>query len=75
MPDKNEQPSREFYKVSEVARIFGVSPQAIYKWIDEEKVKAVSLGNVYRISKDEIERVRKFGLEPKSEPAPVGAAG
>lgn len=74
MQDKRDTTKREFYKVSEVARIFGVSPQAVYKWIDEEKVKAVSLGNVYRISENEVERLRLHGLEAKSEAASEIAA-
>jgi excisionase family DNA binding protein len=67
-----QAPQREFYKVSEVARIFGVTPQAVYKWIDEEKVKAVRLGNrATRISTAEVDRLKTNGLEPKDEPVAV----
>jgi excisionase family DNA binding protein len=72
--EKRDAPKREFYKVSEVARIFGVSPQAVYKWIDEEKVKVIPLGNVYRIPESEVERLRLYGLEPKEDEQPVTAA-
>lgn len=58
----------EFYKVSEVAKIFGVTPQAIYKWIDEEKVKAIDLNGRKRIPRAEVDEIRKHGLEAKNEP-------
>lgn len=74
MREKRDAPEREFYKVSEFARIFGVSPQAVYKWIDEEKVKAINLGGVYRIAFSEVEQVRQRGLETKESAAVVAAA-
>lgn len=58
----------EFYKVAEVARVFEVTPQAVYKWISEGKVKAIDLNGRKRIARNEVERMRRNGLETKSEP-------
>lgn len=50
----------KFYKISEVAEMFGVSPQAVTKWIKNGKIKAIkNEGMATRISKEEIEKITK----------------
>jgi len=39
----------KYYSVSEIAKKYAVSNTAVTKWIREGKLKAVRLGNVYRI--------------------------
>ena len=45
------------YTVTEVANIFSVSRQTVLKWIKTEKIKAVKVVKVYRIPKEEIDRL------------------
>lgn len=44
-----------YYKVSEVAKKFNVTPQAVYKWINEGKLKAVRIGDSTRVRSDDLE--------------------
>ena len=45
------------YTVTEVAKMFSVSRQTVLKWIKNGKIKAVKVVKVYRIPKEEIERL------------------
>ena len=45
------------YTVTEVAKTFSVSRQTVLKWINNSKIKAVKVVKVYRIPKDEIDRL------------------
>ena len=45
------------YTVTEVAKMFSVSRQSVLKWINNGKIKAVKVVKVYRIPKEEIERL------------------
>ena len=45
------------YTVTEVANKFSVSRQTVLKWINTGKIKAVKVVKVYRIPKEEIERL------------------
>ena len=45
------------YTVTEVAKQFSVSRQTILKWIKTGKIKAVKVVKVYRIPKEEIDRL------------------
>ena len=44
----------EYFKVSEVAERFKVTPQAVYKWINEGRLRAVKLGDAIRIRSDDL---------------------
>lgn len=46
------------YKVSEVAKIFNVSRQTVLYWIKNGTIKAVKPLKDYRISEDEVERLK-----------------
>lgn len=48
------------YKVTEVANMFSVSRQTVLKWINKGKIKAVKVVKVYRIPKEEIERLTQY---------------
>ena len=43
--------------VTEVAKKFSVSRQTVLKWIKTDKIKAVKVVKVYRIPKEEIDRL------------------
>ena len=45
------------YTVTEVAKMFSVSRQTVLKWINNGKIKAVKIVKVYRIPKEEIDRL------------------
>ena len=45
------------YTVTEVAKMFSVSRQAVLKWIKNGKIKAVKVDKVCRIPKEEIYRL------------------
>ena len=45
------------YTVTEVAKLFSVSRQTVLKWINNGKIKAVKVVKVYRIPKEEIDRL------------------
>lgn len=45
------------YTVTEVANMFSVSRQTVLKWINNGKINAVKVVKVYRIPKEEIERL------------------
>ena len=49
--------SDTMYTVTEVAKKFSVSRQTVLKWINNGKIKAVKVVKVYRIPKEEIDRL------------------
>lgn len=48
------------YTVTEVAKMFSVSRQTVLKWIKTGKIKAVKVVKVYRIPKEEIDRLTQY---------------
>jgi len=51
---------KEFITVSELAKEFGFSRQAVSRWLLEGKVKYIKLPNgQYRIPKEEIKRLKE----------------
>ena len=53
--DKNR--GDKMYTVTEVAKMFSVSRQTVLKWINNGKINAVKVVKVYRIPKEEIDRL------------------
>jgi len=54
------QNEKQWYKPSEVAKLFGVTPRTVNRWIELGKVAAITLVSGHRrISKDEVERLQK----------------
>jgi excisionase family DNA binding protein len=45
------------YTPKEVSEKLKLNIRTIYKWIKEERIKAVKLGDVWRISQSEINRL------------------
>ena len=48
---------RQFYRVDEVARLFGVTDQTIRNWIREGKIKARRIGRPHMIPLAEVARL------------------
>lgn len=46
-----------YYSPKEVSEKLKLNIRTIYKWIKEERIKAVKLGDVWRISQSEINRL------------------
>ena len=52
-----QERSDTMYTVTEVAKMFSVCRQTVLKWINHGKIKAVKVVKVYRIPKEEIDRL------------------
>lgn len=52
---------REYYSVTEFAKLIGVHRVTVHKWIAEKKISYVVIGSRKFISIDEVERTRKNG--------------
>ena len=50
------------YSTSDIAAIFGVSRHTARVWLQQGKVKGYKLGRSWRITPDEVDRIRKEGL-------------
>lgn len=46
-----------YYTPKEVSEKLKLNVRTVYKWIREEKLKAVKLGDVWRISESELNRL------------------
>ena len=53
------------YTVKEVAKIFNVSRQTIIRWIRSGHLKAVRVVREYRITEEEIERLKNDNEQAK----------
>jgi len=49
----------KYYKVKEIAKMFEVSEQAVYKWIKEGKINYVDLAGTYRIRQIDLDEFIK----------------
>lgn len=53
--------TKDFYKTGEAQQILQVTQRSIYNYITSGKLKAVKVGGIYHISKQELERFLKGG--------------
>jgi excisionase family DNA binding protein len=60
--------NEEFVPVKEVAAYFGVTPAAIYKWVDQGRIEARRLGRAVRITRAEFAYLRANGLREPTSP-------
>jgi excisionase family DNA binding protein len=51
----------EFYTVAEVAEILKLSTKTVYALIKSEKLSVVQIGGVFRITEQELNRLKKEG--------------
>lgn len=50
------------YRVNEVAKELRVHPVTVREWISQGRVKAVKVGSTWRISQEELDRLKKGGV-------------
>lgn len=50
---------KEYYTIKEFAEIFGVTERTVRQWIKEEKVNFIKIVGSWRISKEEVEKLKK----------------
>ena len=48
---------QEYYTPQEIAQTLKVDIRTIYRWIREEKLKAVKIGHVWRVSESELYKI------------------
>lgn len=47
------------YRIKEVAKILGFTDRAVRKWVVEGKINAVKIMSEWRISEEELERLKR----------------
>lgn len=52
-------PEKDLFRVEEVADYFDVKKRTIYRWIDEEILKAEKIGGIIRIHRQAIIECRR----------------
>jgi excisionase family DNA binding protein len=73
--------SREVMNIRQASQYLGVSPDTLYKYVNEQKIPAFKLGNRWRFKKsklDEWMEEKSMELEPRGKKKPraaVKAAG
>lgn len=50
------------YTIEQVCTMLNIHQNSLYKWIKQGKVNAVKVGKVYRISEEEIDRIKREGI-------------
>ena len=53
----------QFYTPKEIAEQYRVTSQAVTKWIKQGKLKAVKVGNVWRIPESALDEFIKSNIE------------
>ncbi len=56
---------KEFYRPDEAAALLDVSKKTIYRLIKDNKLKAVRIRSVLRISRQELERLTRTRKSPR----------
>jgi len=52
---------KEFYSIKEVAEILNFKERTVRKWIECKEINAVKILGCWRISKEELERLKRGG--------------
>lgn len=50
------------YSTTEVAEILNISRATIFRALRQGRIKAIKIGNIWRISEEELERIKKQGF-------------
>lgn len=53
-------PPKEYLRPDEVAKYWSVSKRTIYVWIETGKLKAVKIGRLLRIPRQEVESIKEI---------------
>lgn len=49
--------------IKDVAKILKLHEMTVYRYVVSGKIKSVKFGNKYRISEEELEKLKKVGLD------------
>lgn len=60
-----------FYSITDLSKEISVSRATIINWINAKKIKAVRFGNIYRITKEEFDRIKTFGVSDNQDCIPI----
>jgi excisionase family DNA binding protein len=52
--------------VSEAAKLLGISPHTVRAWLYQGRLQGISLGSRVMLSYEELKRIAKEGLPPRS---------
>lgn len=53
--------------IEQLAEELKANPLTVRKWIKSKRIKAIKLGNHWRVSDEELERIKREGLLPREE--------
>lgn len=53
---------KEFYTIGEIATMLSITPRTVSSYIKNKKIKIVNIGRLVRITKEEVERIKKEGI-------------
>jgi excisionase family DNA binding protein len=58
-----EEGNKDYYSTGEIAEIVNVSPSTVYRWCEDEKIKAYKVGTWWRVKKVDFDEYLKRGRE------------
>jgi excisionase family DNA binding protein len=60
--------SREVMNIRQASQYLGVSPDTLYKYVNEQKIPAFKLGNRWRFKKSKLDQwMEEKSMEPEAE--------
>lgn len=68
--------SREVMNIRQASQYLGVSPDTLYKYVNEQKIPAFKLGNRWRFKKSKLDQwmeEKSMELEPRGKKKPKAA--
>lgn len=54
---------KEFYSTLELAELLGRSVKTIKQYIYDKKINAIKIGDAWRITNEEVERIKREGVK------------
>jgi excisionase family DNA binding protein len=67
MDYKEIKMNKDFYNIKELSEELGIHSNTCHKYIRAGKIKAVLIGNKYRVYFDEVARIKSEGFSRKKE--------
>lgn len=59
--------NKEYYSPKEIAETYNLNIRTVYAWIRQGRLKAIKLGDLWRIPKDSLDDFLKESLESENE--------
>lgn len=56
---------KSIYTLTEIIEALGVTRRTLYNWIKDGKIKAIKIGNRWRITEDALQEFLEKGTAPK----------